>query len=355
MVQHISPDQLTLHLAQAAKSGGIKPVYVICTDEPLLQVESSDLIRKQARLAGCTERQVFVVEKGFDAQAFLNVFAAQSLFGDRALVEARIPSGKPVKEAAAALEKAAQWLGQGQSDAVLLVTLPKLNKTAMQAAWFVALTAPGVLIQGGAPDHAQLPGWIKQRLISAGLQAKPEALQWLAEHVEGNLLAAQQEIEKLKLLVDNTSQVIDIPLLQSCVANVARYNVFELGPCALMGDKDRVARMIRGLAAEGEAPTLVLWALQEDIRSLGIILAQMEQGVPVSNAMRDARIWGDKQNAVTRALKRHNRQSVAQLHAQALVTDKIAKGLIRADVWQALLMLGLGLAGVPLVQPLETS
>ena len=348
-----SADQLPMHLAQATKSGSFKPVYVVCTDEPLIQVESADQIRKHARLAGCTDRQVFIVEKGFDAEAFLNVFAAQSLFGDKTLVEARIPSGKPVKEAIAALEKAAQWLAQGQSDAVLLVLLPRLNKTAMQASWFVALANAGVLVQGAAPEYSLLAGWIKQRLAGAGLEIKADALHWLANHVEGNLLAAAQEIEKLKLLADG--QVIDIALLQACVANVARYNVFELGPACLSGDAQRVARMIRGLEAEGEAPTLILWVLQEDIRALGIVLQQTAQGTPLATAMRDARLWGDKQQAMGKAVKRHNLRSAAKLHAQALVADKTIKGLIRADVWQTLLMLALGLAGIPLIEPLENA
>jgi DNA polymerase-3 subunit delta len=349
----ITADRLAAHLHGAGAAARLKPVYVVCSDEPLLAQEATDSIRAAARAQGCTNRQVFDVERGFDTDAFLGTLAAASLFGDRTLADVRIPTGKPGKEAAAALETAAQWLVSGRSEDFLLVSLPRLNKTAMQAKWFAALQAAGVVVNCSPPSTAQLPAWIRHRLQQAGLTADPTAVEWLAAQVEGNLLAAQQEIDKLALTLPPGSLTLDT--LKANVTQLARYGAFELGPAVLAGDAARVYRIVQGLAAEGAAPTLVLWALQEEIRALGVVQTALGNGVSLSDALRLARVWGERQPVFGRALKRHTSAAVRDLHRRAEHADKIAKGLGRDDVWHCLLSLALAIAGVPAPIRLESA
>lgn len=345
--------QLEAHLSRALQKGDLPVCYVISSDEPLLTIEASDAIRTAAFKSGVGSRSVYTVERGLDLQALRGAFSSASLFGDRTLVEIRIPSGKPLKDQIEALRQIGAWLIDRQTDAMALVTLPKLTGKALESDWVQSLARAGVLVQAPTIDARSLPGWIEDRLAAKGLSLEKGCAQWLADRVEGNLVAARQEIDKLVLLADG--QRITMALLQSCVANVARYNVFDLGIELLNGKADHIVRMLDGLQAEGEAPTLVLWAIGEEIKNLQQVQQAVASGQALSAAIRQARIWNNKVDPTTQAMRRLSAQRLAHLTRQLAHADQVIKGLSREDPWHALRSLALDLAGHPTPPDLETA
>ena len=251
-------EQLSEHLQQ-----GLRPIYLLSGDEPLQLGEAADAIRAQARAQGFAEREVMHVEAGFDWNALAAASDTLSLFAEQRLIDLRLPSGKPGKEGGAAL---AEYAANPPQDTVLLITSGKLDKNAAKAKWYKALDSAGVTLQVWPVEANQLPRWVGQRMRARGLSASPEAAQLLAERVEGNLLAAAQEIEKLLLLYGESS--VDAEMVEQGVADSARYDIFELVDTALLGDAPRVARIMEGLHGEGVEPILILWALVREIRAL---------------------------------------------------------------------------------------
>ena len=235
---------------------GVKALYVVHGDEPLLALEAGDAIRAAARAAGVVERDVLVVEPGFKWDAFLGANANASLFGDRKFVDLRIPSGKPGVEGGKALEA---YAANPNPDNVTLVTLPRLDRATQSSAWFSAMAGAGVTVAVYPVDRDALPGWIAARLARQRQRATRETLTFLAEACEGNLLAARQEIEKLALLLPEGELAHDA--VEAAVADVARFDIFELSEAWLAGDAARAVRILRALEAEGEAPTLAIWQL----------------------------------------------------------------------------------------------
>ena len=312
----VRADQLE---AQLSKS--LAPLYVVHGDEPLIALESADAIRAAARKAGCSERELFIAERYFDWSELLNAGASQSLFGERKIVELRLPTGKPGTEGAAAIERYCAVLNP---DCVTLVTLPRLDKAGQNSRWFLALSAAGVVVEVWPMDRARLPEWIAARLARARQRAGPETLQFLAERVEGNLLAAHQEVQKLALLLpEGELQLEDV---QSAVTSVARY-----------------ARVLEGLRGEGEAPTFVLWALAEELRGLARIHAGVAAGRQVEQLFRENRVWRNKEAATRTALRRLARPAVDAALTHAAKIDRVSKGLAKGDPWDEFLILGMAL------------
>ncbi|MFM8622996.1 MAG: DNA polymerase III subunit delta [Betaproteobacteria bacterium] len=341
----LAPAQLASHLAR-----GLRSLYVLHGDEPLLQQESADALRKAAREQGYTERSVFTVAgPHFDWGAVLVACGSMSLFAERQLIELRIPSGKPGKEGGAALVGLVQAL-QDQEAVLGLITLPRLDRQTRASAWFSALEASAVCLQIDAVDRAALPQWIAQRLagqgqrVASGVQGQ-QALAFFADRVEGNLLAAHQEIQKLGLLYPPGE--LSLEQVESAVLNVARYDVFKLSEAVLAGQAQRVQRMIEGLRAEGESEVLVHWALAEDIRSLKRVKEAIGQGRPLPLALRENRIWGLKERLFERVLPQLTISTLVGLLEAAHKVDGIVKGLRQpdwpADGWQALHRLALQL------------
>ena len=334
----LAPAQLAAHLER-----GLRSLYVLHGDEPLLLQEAADAIRAAARAQGFTERSVHtVLGAHFDWSAVLAACNAMSLFADRQLLELRIPNGKPGKDGGSALVELVQAL-QGQDATLGLVLLPRLDKQTRSGAWFAALEGGGVCVQIDAVERAALPPWIAQRLaqqgqrVAAGEQGQ-QALTFFADRVEGNLLAAHQEIQKLGLLYP--AGELTLEQVESAVLNVARYDVFKLSEAVLAGQALRVQRMIDGLRAEGESEVLVHWALAEDIRSLKRVKDAIADGRPLPMALRENRIWGMKERLFERVLPHLAAGSLAQLLEAAHKVDGIVKGLRQpdwpADGWQAL-------------------
>lgn len=335
--------QLSQHLQR-----GLAPLYVLHGDEPLLQQEAADTIRATARAQGYTERSSYTVAGAhFDWSAVLAAGGSLSLFADKQIVEIRIPSGKPGKDGSVALQQVAES-ARGNDSTLTLLMLPRLDKATRTGAWFAALEGSGVSIQIDPVERAQLPQWIAQRLAAQGQRVVAgeegqRTLQFFADRVEGNLLAAHQEISKLALL--HPPGELTWAQVEAAVLNVARYDVFKLSESVLSGQVARVQRMLDGLQAEGEAEVLVHWALAEDIRALKRVKDAMNAGRPLPMALRENRIWGPKERLFERILPQASDAALARLLQAAHVVDGIVKGLKQpdwpTDGWQALQRLAL--------------
>lgn len=324
-----------------ALARGLKPLYTVHGDEPLLAQEAADAIRAAARQAGYTERQVHTVAGAhFDWSSLLGASSEMSLFGDKQLIEIRIPSGKPGKEGSEALQRYCEHLSD---DTLTLVQLPRLDRTQLSSAWFTALDGAGVTVRVEPVERRALPAWIAQRLAAQGQQvedgeAGARSLAFFADRVEGNLLAAHQEVTKLGLLYPRGP--LSFEAIEQAVLNVARYDVFKLGEAVLSGQLGRAMRMLDGLAAEGEAAVLVHWTLAEDIRLIKRLKAAVQDGKPLAMALREARVWGPKEKLMERLVPQLDAALVAPLVEAAHVCDGLVKGLRHpdwpTDPWEAL-------------------
>jgi DNA polymerase-3 subunit delta len=342
----VAAAQLREHLKR-----GLKSLYTVHGDEPLLVQELGDAIRQAAREQGYTERTVHTAAGAhFDWSAVLASGGSLSLFADKQLIEVRVPSGKPGKDGSQVLQQLAQ-AAQGNDSTLTLVLLPRLDSATIKGAWFGALDSFGVTIKVDPVERGALPQWIAQRLQQqgqrvAGGEAGQRTLQFFADRVEGNLLAAHQEIQKLGLLYP--AGELSFEQVESAVLNVARYTPFKLAEAVLGGQVARVQRMLDGLQAEGEAAVLVHWALAEDIRTLHRVRSALDAGRPLPMALRENRVWGVKEKLMERALPQLNTATVARWLEDAHTVDGIVKGLKSphwpADPWQALQQLAMKVA-----------
>ncbi len=341
----LAPAQLASHLQK-----GLGSLYTIHGDEALLAQEAADAIRAAARAAGYTERTVHAVAGAhFDWSAVLAAGSSLSLFADRQIVEIRIPSGKPGKDGSVALQQIAEQ-ARGNQDTLTLVLLPRLDRTTRGTGWFTALESNGHSLPVEPVERAALPQWLAQRLARQGQRVKAgeegqRSLQFFSDRVEGNLLAAHQEIQKLALLFPAGELGFDD--IESAVLNVARYDVFKLSEAVLGGQHARVQRMLDGLQAEGEAEVLVHYTLAEDIRALKRVRDAMAAGRPLPMALREQRVWGNKERLYERVLPRLDAATLSGLLLAAHQVDGIVKGLQvpgwPANGWQALRLLALRL------------
>ena len=316
-------DQLAAHLQR-----GCKALYLVHGDEPLQVQEACDAIRAAARAAGYAERQVFSVGGAhFDWSGLIGEAQSPSLFAERRLIDIRIPSGKPGKDGSDALQRYAAAL---PDDVLTLIQCPRLDGQQHKSAWFAALDAAGVVLRIDPVERAALPAWIAQRLARQGQRVADgeegqRTLAFFADRVEGNLLAAHQEVLKLGLLYP--PGVLGYGQVEASVLNVARYDVFKLGEAVLGGRVARALRMLDGLRAEGESPVLVHWTLAEDIRALARVKAAQAQGQPLPLALRDARVWGARERLFARALPLLDEAALRGLLQAASQCDGLVKGL----------------------------
>ncbi len=328
--------QLASHLKQ-----GLQALYVLVGDEPLAQRESLDAIRAAARAQGFDERNSFMVERYFNWQQIQSYGQSISLFASRRLLEINIPSGKPGIDGGKALQALAN---KAISDTCVVIILPKLEREAKSSAWFTALEKQAVTIAIDEVDAANLPKWIANRLSQQGQHTSQQTLEFLAHQVEGNLLAANQEVQKLGLLYPQ-GELADATVREA-VLNVSRYDAFQLGEAVLAGDTERTVRILQGLQDEGENAVAVMNPLMWALRPLVRIKQAEIRGENVANAMTNARIFGDKQPIVKRALARLSlRQLEAALQKLADI-DRTAKGVMLGDAWLEISRLCFGLAKV---------
>jgi DNA polymerase-3 subunit delta len=327
----IRTDQLAGHLAEK-----LLPAYLVSGDEPLLVGEAADAIRGKARQEGYSEREVFFVERGFDWNALRAAGQTLSLFATRRILEVKMPSGKAGVDGAKAL---AELIERPPPDLLLLIITQQLDRDAQKSAWVSAMEERSGWVQVWPVNIGELPRWIATRMAKHGLKPDADAAQLLAERVEGNLLAAHQEIEKLALL--NPPGAIDEAAVAYAVANSARYDIFQLSEAALEGDASRALRILAGLKSEGAEPPLVLWALAKEVRALWQVQMRARTGEPASAAP----VWGRPSPALAKAQQRASGMPLDQLLRDCSQIDRMIKGHAAGDPWDALARMATTVAG----------
>jgi DNA polymerase III subunit delta len=313
---------------------GLVHVYLVSGDEPLLVGETADAVRAASRISGYADRTVFFVDRSFDWNELRHATQALSLFAERRLFELRMPSGKPDKGAT----QLAEFAMHPPPDVVCLVITDKLDRKASEAPWVRAIERHGVWIPIWPVDSAALPAWLRGRARSLNVELEPAAAQLIVDRVEGNLLAAKQELEKLALLANG--EPVGEELVMRAVGDSARYDVFQLAAAAAAGDPQRSLRVLMGLKSEGVEPTLILWALVRELRGLW----QARERVRLRSQTPGAG-WNQAAKPSARALSRIGTMPLARLLRQAGQTDRIVKGLARGDAWTAIIGLTAAMAG----------
>lgn len=332
----IYPEKLQGHLQKQ-----LLPVYLVSGDEPLLVQECCDQIRARAVEQGCSEREV--LDAGtttFNWQDILQSATSMSLFAERRLVELRLPSGKPGAEGSKALCEYLELVG---SEDVLLIISGKIDKQSTGSKWYKALDKAGATIQVWPVDARELPRWLQQRVRQSGMDIDRDALQLLCEKVEGNLLAAVQEVEKLKLLASDGRITLDT--VTGAVSDNARYKLFDTIDSALRGEAATSLRMLHGLRGEGTEPPVVLWALLREIRTLREARQAVDKGQAAQQALAGLRVWKNRMGLMQGALARHDKASLDNLLEQAARVDGSIKGFSDGRPWDNMEVLVMGLAG----------
>jgi DNA polymerase-3 subunit delta len=332
----LSGDNLAASLARQ-----LQTIYLVSGDEPLLVNEAADAIRATARSQGFAERELHVVERGFDWQGLLGDSRAMSLFAQRKIIEIRMANAAPGEQGADAIVELAE---QPSPDNLILIITGKLDARTQSSRWVSAVEKRGVLVQVWPIDLPRLPAWIRERLGRHKLQADAAAASLLAERVEGNLLAAHQEIEKLALLLPPGP--ITAETVVDAVADSARFDVMQLGEAAMRGQTARALRILEGLRGEDVAPTLVLWAVNKDLQWIARARGLMRRGQSAESAMNALYVWRPRQAAMAQALRRMNGPTLRNLILDAERVDRAIKGVEKADAWLELERLVARLAGV---------
>lgn len=335
------PDQLGADLKR-----GLRPVYLVSGDETLLVQEACDSIRTAAREAGFDERRVFHADTQFNWSDLLAANSELSLFAERKLLDLRLPSGKPGDEGSKALVAFCQATNP---DTLLLITTPKLESSAKRAKWFKALETAGAVVICWPIAVEQLPGWLEGRLTRAGLHADTAALELLADRVQGNLLAAAQEIEKLRLYAD--AGTITADTIAAAVGDSARFDVFALVDTALAGNAGGALRTLRGLRAEGTEVPIVLWAVAKELRLLYGCALALENGAGVDRLLDAERVFDRRKPLLKKALRQLRARRIAGLIRRAAAADRAVKGVGDGDPWLLMEDILLALAGVRLGAP----
>ena len=328
----LTPDRLAGQL-----KGALAPVYLVAGDEPLQREEGADQIRAAARARGYTDREVFVAERSFDWQSLLLAGASLSLFARKRILELRLPTGRPGTKGAEAL---LAYAADPAADTLLLVISDERLEGG--ASWVNALEKAGVYLQVWPVEPREIPAWVTQRLKSRGLQPTPDAVALIAGRVEGNLLAAAQEVDKLALL--HSSGPLDADAVAEAVSDSARFDAFKLVDAALAGDVPRSVRVLEGLQAEGEEPVLVLGALLRQLKELASLSIEIESGQAPQRVL--AGIWERRRPLVQTALKRRKARGWQRLLRRAQSADLVMKGRAPGRAWDELLQLTTALAGM---------
>ena len=308
-------------------------IWAVSGDDPLLTGEACDSLRQHFRSMGVTERQVEVPDRSFDWRGWLAASGTASLFADRRLMELRLPTGKPGLEGSKAISA---WCAAPPSDVILLISIPRADRAMLSSAWMTALDQAGVVITVQELMRSDLPGWVSQRMRATGLSATPDAIQWICDQCEGNLVAAAQEILKLSLHHEHAAGPLDLDDVRKVVADVARFSPFSLGEAMLAGEAGRAIRVLRGLRAEAEPVPLVLWVLAEDLRMLVRTQQGMASGRSVEAALREARIPRHRERWMASACRRINPARAWRALRHAGEVDTIVKGMKHDDPWVAL-------------------
>ncbi len=323
---------------------GIKPIYIVSGDEPLLVAETCDQIRAHLRREGFGERDLFHAEGNFDWEEVLFSANSMSLFAERKILEIRCPGGKPGDKGAAALKTYTDAL---PDDTVMLFVLPRLDQAAQRTKWFKALDAVGVFVQVWPVELKQMPGWVSERLRRAGLKADREAVELLVERIEGNLLAAIQEIERLRLVASDGR--VTIQHVIDGVADSSRYDVYGLIDAAVGQNPRRTLKIVRGLQMEGTDSLFIVTMAARELRSLAAMAGQVSAGKSIDAAMQSARVWAKRKGIVSKCLQARSMAELLEAERRIAGVDQMVKGIGRGDPWRELTDILLELAGQPVV------
>jgi len=327
-------EQLEAHLQRQ-----LAPIYLISGDEPLQRQEATDSVRARARENGFEERIVFDADRGFDWNSLMQEADAMSLFGERKILELRLPTGKPGDGAKILTE----YASRAPDDRVLLITSGKIDKGGQATKWYKALASTGVTVAVWPKQPNELADWIGGRMRRAGLEPTPGAVSLLVERVEGNMLAARQEIDKIALL--HNSGRIDEDIIVEVVSDSARFNLFGMVDVVLAGELERVLRMLNGLQGEGVEPVLINWALSRELRTLITLLQEAKAGRKPAELFRAYRIWDKRQPIMRAALRRHRAAALLDMLQHSARIDRIIKGRATGKVWDELVQLAVEMAG----------
>lgn len=336
--------KLTADKISSALNKSLSPVWFVSGDEPLLVGETIDAIRAAARSQGFDERESHTADTKFKWKELRAGLDNMSLFASRKIIEVRLATGKPGREGGAVI---VDLVTAPPPDTLFIISAPRLDKATSNSKWARTLASGGVYVDVRSPSAEQLPGWLRNRLRAEGLECDDEALEMLALRVEGNLLAAQQEISRLALLVRSEDPAKDkggklpitVDVVRQSVADGARFDVFQLADAAIGQDVTRAIRILYGLRNEGVAPALTLWALAREASTLVSLWTRVAAGTPPGRAMAEAKVWSSRQSLVARALQTHDESSIRRLAAKAGLTDRIVKGASPGLSWNALLEL----------------
>ncbi|XOV90389.1 MAG: DNA polymerase III subunit delta [Pseudomonadota bacterium] len=340
----VAPEKLGLELARR-----IAPVYVVSGDEPLLVQETCDEIRAGLRKAGYQERELFHADASFDWEQVLFSANSMSLFAEQKLLEVRMPSGKPGAKGAEALKTCVDHLSEGT---VLLLVTAKLDGATQKSAWFKALDQAGVFVQVWPVPVAQMHRWIATRATRAGLRLDRDAIDALVDRIEGNLLAAIQEIERLRII--SADSHITLEHILEGVADSSRYDVFALIDAALSQDPARTLKIVRGLQAESAEVLYVTIMLGRELRSLAEMAQKIRNGQSPDAAMQAGRVWGNRKAVVSRCLRAHKAATFNHLQQQVAQADQMVKGIGVGDPWALVEDVVLALAGKPVIRRLAS-
>jgi DNA polymerase-3 subunit delta len=334
----IKPEQLSSQLNK-----GLSPVYLITGDEPLISEESSDILRRGLQQQGFSEREVLHVDGSFSWEYLLECANALSLFAEKKIIELRLGSSKLNKKASELLQ---QYLSNPAPDNILLIIADKLDGSSKKSAWFKAIDKCGVIVEIWPVEVEQLPNWVRQRAAQIDLQLDDEAVQLLCDRIEGNLLAAKQELSKLSLLFSN--QVVTAEDVVEAVSDSSRYDIYGLADAALQGHPTRCSKILQVLHQDGTEAPVVLWALAKELRSLAAIQQAQASGKSFDAVCQQERIWGKRKPLARQAARRLNHAQINHALKLCANVDKIVKGMMPGDPWLLLSSISLTLAGHPL-------
>lgn len=330
----ISANQLSSHLGKS-----LSPCYLVTGDEYLLVQESLDAIRQKARESGFDSRDLHVAASGFDWDQLLASSGNLSLFADKRIIELQLPTGKPGRNGSAAI---VDMIGQTGDDLMFIVSAPRLDKSGAASKWAKALESAGALIQVWPVSPRELPAWINGRMRAAGLQPDRDAVRLLADRIEGNLLAARQEIEKLRLLLGEGP--VSASDVDHSVADNSRFDVYKLVDAAVAGDAKRAVRILGGIRMEGIEAVIVMWALTRELRVLAALGDDVRNGKDLGSALQKARVWQNRQDMVRACVSRHSPGEFYALLQLSRRADAAAKGQSGDDAWQLAMQIVIGLA-----------
>lgn len=326
----------------SALQKSLLPCYLVAGDETLLVQEALDTIRAEARKRGFGAREVHVATAGFDWGEIAAAAGSLSLFAERRIIELKLPTGKPGRDGSAAIVELVELVRRSGDDLLLLVEAPKLDRSGASARWVQEIEKSGALVQVWPIGVRELPGWIGARMRGLGLEPDGDAVRLLADRVEGNLLAASQEVEKLRLLLGEGP--VGAADVENAVADSSRFDVYKLVDAAVEGQASRAIRMLGRLRGEGVEPVIVVWALARELRALAKIADGVRGGADLGSALQKAGVWRNRQDMVRRCIGRHTAAHFYRLLKIARVADAAAKGQVSLDPWQVAAEIAFGLA-----------